>query len=250
MVYLFIILKYIFKLTNTIDRIIMYLVILKKQFLIFIVNTQFSLGRAAKYFMNQTIHFFSLSSNRIFPSLSPLEGLLSHLSLLHSISDLLTSAVDSSSSESSSLSPSSSSEESGPWPTHSRTWSGYNSLTSLVSSGGRSAFSPTKQQQSSLIWLHRTIPIVVRFHTIQPNIQFWNTNVSPAQAILITEHTHTHKSGWIFEKVIDSYKPSVRVPPSPPPLFPNFPVPSSYKNGNCLNIRTSLDILDSIHPRK
>ena len=36
----------------------------------------------------------------------------------------------------------------------------------------------------------------------------------------------------------------------PPPLFPNFPVPSSYKNGNCLNIRASLDILDIIHPRK
>ena len=34
-----------------------------------------------------------------------------------------------------------------------------------------------------------------------------------------------------------------------PPL-PNFQVPSSYKNGNCLNIRTSLDILDNIHPRK
>ena len=56
-------------------------------------------------------------------------------------------------------------------------------------------------------------------------------------------------SGWIFEKVIDSYKPSVRIPP-PPPLFPNFPVPSSYKKGNCLNIRASLDILDNIHPRK
>ena len=38
-----------------------------------------------------------------------------------------------------------------------------------------------------------------------------------------------------------------REPPSP---LPNFPVPSSYKNGNCLNIRTSLDILDNIHPRK
>ena len=52
-------------------------------------------------------------------------------------------------------------------------------------------------------------------------------------------------SGWIFEKVIDSYKPSV---PSTP--LPSFPVPSSYKNGSCLNIRTSLDILDNIHPRK
>ena len=43
------------------------------------------------------------------------------------------------------------------------------------------------------------------------------------------------------------YKPSV---PSTPPPLPNFPVPSSYKNGNCLNIRTSLDIVDNIHPRK
>ena len=54
-------------------------------------------------------------------------------------------------------------------------------------------------------------------------------------------------SGWIFEKVIDSYKPSV---PSTPLPLPNFPVPSSYKNGNCLNIPTSLDNLDNIHPRK
>ena len=45
-------------------------------------------------------------------------------------------------------------------------------------------------------------------------------------------------SGWIFEKVIDSYKPSV--PSTPPPPLPNFPVPSSYKNGNCLNIRTTI----------
>ena len=36
----------------------------------------------------------------------------------------------------------------------------------------------------------------------------------------------------------------------PPPSLSNFPVPSSYKNGNCLNIRTSLDILDNILPRK
>ena len=38
-----------------------------------------------------------------------------------------------------------------------------------------------------------------------------------------------------------------RVPPLP---LPNLPVPSSYKNGNCLSIPTSLDILDNIHPRK
>ena len=38
-----------------------------------------------------------------------------------------------------------------------------------------------------------------------------------------------------------------RVPPIP---LPNFQVPSSYKNGNCLSIPTSLDILDNIHPRK
>ena len=36
----------------------------------------------------------------------------------------------------------------------------------------------------------------------------------------------------------------------PPPFLPNFPVPSSYKNGNCLNIPTSLDHLDNILPRK
>ena len=35
-----------------------------------------------------------------------------------------------------------------------------------------------------------------------------------------------------------------------PPSLPNFPVPSSYKNGSCLIIRSSLDILDNIHPRK
>ena len=52
-------------------------------------------------------------------------------------------------------------------------------------------------------------------------------------------------SGWIFEKVIDSYKPGV---PSTP--LPNFPVSSSFKNRNCLNIRTSLDILDNRDPRK
>ena len=51
-------------------------------------------------------------------------------------------------------------------------------------------------------------------------------------------------SGWIFEKAIDSYKPGV---PSTP--FPNFPVSSSHKNRNCLNIQTSLDILDNRHPR-
>ena len=49
-------------------------------------------------------------------------------------------------------------------------------------------------------------------------------------------------SGWMFEKVIDSYKPGV---PSTP--LPNFPVSSSYNNNrNCLNIRTSLDILDNV----
>ena len=45
-----------------------------------------------------------------------------------------------------------------------------------------------------------------------------------------------------------SYKPSV--PSTPPPSLPNFPVPSFYKNGNFLSIRTSLDILDNILPRK
>ena len=41
--------------------------------------------------------------------------------------------------------------------------------------------------------------------------------------------------------------PVSRVPPLP---LPNFPVLSSYKNGNCLSIPTSLDILDNIHPRR
>ena len=36
----------------------------------------------------------------------------------------------------------------------------------------------------------------------------------------------------------------------PPPPFLNFPVPSSHKYGNCLNIPTSLDNLDIIHPKK
>ena len=41
--------------------------------------------------------------------------------------------------------------------------------------------------------------------------------------------------------------PVSRVHPIP---LPNFPVPSSYKNGNCLSIPTTLDILDNIHPKK
>ena len=39
-------------------------------------------------------------------------------------------------------------------------------------------------------------------------------------------------------------------PEYPPIPLPNFQLPSSYKNGNCLSIPTSLDILDNIHPRK
>ena len=39
--------------------------------------------------------------------------------------------------------------------------------------------------------------------------------------------------------------PVFRMPPSP-----NFPISSSYKNRNCLNIRTSLDILDNRHPTR
>ena len=39
-------------------------------------------------------------------------------------------------------------------------------------------------------------------------------------------------------------------PEYPPPPLLNFPVPSSYKDGNCLNIPTSLDNLDNIHPKK
>ena len=52
-----------------------------------------------------------------------------------------------------------------------------------------------------------------------------------------------------FSKRLSTVTSQVSRVPPPPPL-PNFPVPSSYKNGNCLNIPTSLDILDNIHPRK
>ena len=41
--------------------------------------------------------------------------------------------------------------------------------------------------------------------------------------------------------------PVSQIPPIP---LPNFPVPSSYKNGNCLSIPTTLHILDNIHPTK
>ena len=54
-----------------------------------------------------------------------------------------------------------------------------------------------------------------------------------------------------FSKRLSSVTSQVSpVPPPPPPPPNNFPVPSPYKNDNCLNIRTSLDILDSIYPRK
>ena len=53
-----------------------------------------------------------------------------------------------------------------------------------------------------------------------------------------------------FSKRLSTVTSPVSKYPPPPPLFPNFPVPSSYKKGNCLNIRASLDILDNIHPRK
>ena len=53
-----------------------------------------------------------------------------------------------------------------------------------------------------------------------------------------------------FLKRLSTVTSPVSEYPPPPPLFPNFPVPSSYKKGNCLNIRASLDILDNIHPRK
>ena len=56
---------------------------------------------------------------------------------------------------------------------------------------------------------------------------------------------YVYISGWISKKVIGSYKPGVPSTPSP-----NFPVSSSYKNRNCQNIRTSLDSLDSRHPKK
>ena len=53
-----------------------------------------------------------------------------------------------------------------------------------------------------------------------------------------------------FSKRLSTVTSPVSEYPPPPPLFPNFPVPSSYKKGNCLNIRASLDILDNIHPTK
>ena len=71
---------------------------------------------------------------------------------------------------------------------------------------------------------------------------------SPSKCFLLSNFDiPAYYLGWIFEKVIDSYK---LVSGVPPPSLSNFPVPSSYKNGNCLNIRTSLDILDNILPRK
>ena len=53
-----------------------------------------------------------------------------------------------------------------------------------------------------------------------------------------------------FSKRLSSVTSQVSPVPPPPPPPNNFPVPSPYKNDNCLNIRTSLDILDSIYPRK
>ena len=53
-----------------------------------------------------------------------------------------------------------------------------------------------------------------------------------------------------FSKRLSSVTSQVSPVPPPPPSPNNFPVPSPYKNDNCLNIRTSLDILDSIYPRK
>ena len=53
-----------------------------------------------------------------------------------------------------------------------------------------------------------------------------------------------------FSKRLSTVTSPVSPVPPPPLPLPNFPVPSSYKNGNCLSISTSLDILDNIHPRK
>ena len=74
-------------------------------------------------------------------------------------------------------------------------------------------------------------------------------------------HTHTHTHIYIYIYIFihmhiwlvfrKGYRQlQAQSPEYPPPPLPNFPVPSSYKNGNCLNIRSSLDILDNIHPRK
>ena len=77
-----------------------------------------------------------------------------------------------------------------------------------------------------------------------------------AQLWLTIEHSEIEEvknPGYIYVYLAGFSKrlSTVTGPVSPvPPPPPNFPVPSSYEIGSCLNIRTSLDILDNIHPRK
>ena len=72
---------------------------------------------------------------------------------------------------------------------------------------------------------------------------------SPSKCFLLSNFDIPayHLAG--FSKRLSTVTNPVSREPPPPPL-PILPVPSSYKNGNCLNIRTSLDNLDNIHPRK
>ena len=72
---------------------------------------------------------------------------------------------------------------------------------------------------------------------------------SPSKCFLLSSFDIPayYLAGFSKRLLTCSYKPNV---PSTPPPLPNFPVPSFYKNGNFLSIRTSLDILDNILPRK
>ena len=73
---------------------------------------------------------------------------------------------------------------------------------------------------------------------------------SPSKCFLLSNfHIPAYYLAGFSKRLSTVTSPVSRVPP-PLPVLPNFPVPSSYKNGNCLNIRTSLDILDKTHPRK
>ena len=83
---------------------------------------------------------------------------------------------------------------------------------------------------------------------------FENWDMSTAQRAINTSHTDKQwhilfLNIYIWLDFRKGYRqftsPVSRVPPSQ-----IFQFPSSYKNRNCLNIRTSLDILDIIHPTK
>ena len=58
-------------------------------------------------------------------------------------------------------------------------------------------------------------------------------------------YTYIYLAGF-FKRLSTAISTVSLVPPPPPtPHPPNFPVSSSYKTRNCLNIRTILDILDN-----